>query len=42
MLTLLVSSLKRKADETLEVPSTIINGCIEKKAAQGSLSTHML
>ena len=32
-------SLKRKAEETLEVPSTIINGCIENgsQAAQGPL-----
>jgi len=32
-------SLKRKAEETLEVLSTIINGCIENssQAAQGSL-----
>jgi len=33
------TSLKRKAEETLEVPSTIINGCIENssQAVQGSL-----
>ena len=32
-------SLKRKAQESLEVPSTIINGCIENssQSAQGSL-----